>query len=164
VRRAHAELAVHRVAEHEPVLLVEERDRVVESVLLGVRVRQRPVRAAVRRTVDARRVAGAGAHEDDDLVAERLDVAEVERLGARGSGEFFPRRSVGRAEDGAAGAAGPGVVRIERGEAAELGGGGGLDGEPGRGGGGEEKQCRRGQPTLPLTFEGPGGARSFAHF
>src|SRR5262249_28302964 len=68
----------HGVAEGETVLLVPEGDGVEERPGLGVLELELPGLAAVRRLVDPGVFAGAGAQQVRHVLAERLDVAEVE--------------------------------------------------------------------------------------
>ncbi len=94
--------------------------------------------AAVGGFVEAGLVAGAGGHDDGGVGVEGLDAAEVEVLGVGWDGAALPEvAGVFGAEDGAVGAGGPGDARADVVDAAEVGGGGGLDGPLGVGGEGE---------------------------
>ena len=111
VRDAHDEAVVDRVADDEAVLRVPERDRVVEAVLVRVGVDQLPRRSGVGRAVDARGVARCRRSSGRPCRrVERFDVAKVERLAARHR-QLLPVLAVLRAQDGAARAARPGVLR-----------------------------------------------------
>jgi len=88
-----------------------------------------PGLAAVGGFVEAGLVAGAGGHDDGGVGVEGLDAAEVEVLGVGWDGAALPEvAGVFGAEDGAVGAGGPGDTLADVVDAAEVGGGGGLDG------------------------------------
>ncbi len=85
--------------------------------------------AAVGGFVETGLGAGAGGHDDGGVGVEGLDGAEVEVLGVGWDGAEVPvDAAVFGAEDGAVRTGGPGDAVACVGDAAEVGGGGSLDG------------------------------------
>ena len=82
VGHAHHQAAVHRVAVEHPAVGVPEGHAVVEAGRIRVGVEQGPAAAAVGGGVDAGQVARAGAEQEGGVGAHRLDVAELEGVGA----------------------------------------------------------------------------------
>jgi len=118
-------------------------DRVPEASFVGIGEEEGPGLAAVGGFVEAGLVAGARGHDDGGVGVEGLDAAEVEVLGVGWDGAALPEvAGVFGAEDGAVGAGGPGDALAYVVDAAEVGGGGGLDGPLGVQG--ERRGCAEG--------------------
>ena len=116
------ELAVHRVAHRQPVAAVPEAEAVVERVRRVVAEPLLPGPAAVVGAVDPGVAAGADRQDHRVRGVPRLDVAELEVAGVTARRDVLPvPAAVGGAEHGALGAAHPGDVAVDRGQAAELG-------------------------------------------
>ncbi len=114
------ELAIHRIAERDPVRGIGERHRIEEHLGVVIGELQRPVRAAVRGPVDPRRVAGTDAEHGRDASLAGIDVAEVERFGSR-HGTWLPcRAAIGGPQHRAALTAGPGDLPRHRTHAAQA--------------------------------------------
>ena len=136
---------IHRIACDFVTISIEGTHCVEEAVFVGVGEEEGPGLAAVGGFVEAGEVAFAAAHDDGGVVVEGLNGAEVEVLAAGRFGAELPDEAgVLGAEDGAVGAGGPGDSATEVVDAAEVGGGGGLDGPLGlcgeEGGGEDEAQ------------------------
>lgn len=93
------------------MLGIPKRDGIEKSVRIRIGQLKSPVRAAVRRLIDARFVSWPAAKQVGDAIAHRVDIAKVECLGARyGSGS--PMNSAIRGPKiNAARAAGPNDLR-----------------------------------------------------
>ena len=140
-------------------------DRVPEAFFVGVGEEEGPGLAAVDGFVEAGLVAGAGGHDDGGVGVEGLDAAEVELAGGGWNGAGLPVGAVVcAAEDCAVGARGPDDAVADVVDAAEVGGGGGVEDLPlgDACDGNEEERCSKEEFAGHGRKHTPGAKAHFA--
>ncbi len=115
------ERAVDRIAERHAAILGPEGHRVEEYLRILVGELERPRLPGVGGLVDARRLTVADAEDVGGLVADRVDIPEVERLGAWNPDRLPRIAAVGRPQNGSARAAGPRNFLADRTDPAQSG-------------------------------------------
>src|SRR5688500_1469159 len=75
-------LPAHRIAEDDTAPRIPERHAVEEAIGLAVEVLLHPASSAIAGSEDARQFSGARAHEPRGVRADRVDITELQRVGA----------------------------------------------------------------------------------